>query len=262
MGERRSVINLTSQYMDDNINIVRAVPFALLGTLGLYCTYRYRIFSHFKTIKSIPEEFYTKRVSLRGKLTNVTRECTLEIEHVPIVKLPFSKYLKNKETEAETLPIKFLGIDFPSDTSNLAYTKLLHLKQSKKPVWFQLWYREYEQVVDPDDATPIYLHCLVYEPYWFLGSYLNTTFVKIGYAKFTSLPDLISTGKQSEKLANSLAKAENFAKRKRRGMWYVPSKPELIYEDMKTKANSVKSAGAGAWNGLKKLKEKFWKSKQ
>uniref|UniRef100_H2Z0X3 TNase-like domain-containing protein n=1 Tax=Ciona savignyi TaxID=51511 RepID=H2Z0X3_CIOSA len=259
MGERKSsMMNLTSQFLDDNIKVVRALPYALLGSFGLYCCYRYRIFSHFKTIRSIPDNFIANRVSLRGQLIDVTPQCTLQVEHIPIVKLPFYK-LRNKDVIQETLPIKILGMD-PALDPMLAYSNLQHLKG--KSIWFQLWHREHEQDDHMKEEKPIYLHCLVYEPYWLFGNYLNTTMIKKGFARFTPFPHDMPTNQRSQKYETKLKKAEAVAKRNRRGIWYEPSKSEIYFNEMRLKTNVVKKKANWLWERFLTMKEKIWKSKK
>ncbi|KRY39683.1 Uncharacterized protein C3orf33 -like protein [Trichinella spiralis] len=70
--------------------VVRTIV-ASIGLSGLYFFCRsIRLFSFFKTVNDIPDEFFKKHIRLRGIVSNVDWKGRLVVNHIPIVKLPFT----------------------------------------------------------------------------------------------------------------------------------------------------------------------------
>ncbi|XP_003372226.1 putative ribosomal protein S21 [Trichinella spiralis] len=73
--------------------VVRTIV-ASIGLSGLYFFCRsirlVRRFSFFKTVNDIPDEFFKKHIRLRGIVSNVDWKGRLVVNHIPIVKLPFT----------------------------------------------------------------------------------------------------------------------------------------------------------------------------
>ncbi|OUC45813.1 hypothetical protein D917_08193 [Trichinella nativa] len=81
--------------MLNNLNVeVQRTIVASIGLSGLYFFCRsirlVRRFSFFKTVNDIPDEFFKKHIRLRGIVSNVDWKGRLVVNHIPIVKLPFT----------------------------------------------------------------------------------------------------------------------------------------------------------------------------
>ncbi|KRY52216.1 Uncharacterized protein T03_12366 [Trichinella britovi] len=78
--------------MLNNLNVeVQRTIVASIGLSGLYFFCRsIRLFSFFKTVNDIPDEFFKKHIRLRGIVSNVDWKGRLVVNHIPIVKLPFT----------------------------------------------------------------------------------------------------------------------------------------------------------------------------
>nr|CAB3227118.1 protein C3orf33 homolog [Phallusia mammillata] len=106
-------------------------------------------------------------------------------------------------------------------------------------IWFQLWSNDL-----PEDSNMNSLHCLVSTPKWPFNRCLNVDLLNEGMAEFQPLPQNLMEQRKGLALAERLVKAQNSAIKKRRGIWYEPTK--------------MQSYVASAKDGYAQIQPKQW----
>jgi len=206
-------------FLDRNVRYLNYVPYAL-GAAGLFIVCKkLRITEKFTSNNQIPRDFLAKRIKLRGKVTEVSADGTLHIDHTPIIS---HKWLKNTKQAGE-LKVRLLGVHCPSNKVEPQANSILeNLKDHE--VWFKLWHKN----ADPKTKEEV-LYCIVTENKWPFNTNINTECLKTGLARCP--PDLKYVGDDvlANRMRSKFSKAENYAIKKRIGIWHDPNHTKIDY---------------------------------
>lgn len=185
---------------------------------------RIKVMQKFSSVKDIPDVFISQHVKLRGKIQSVSSNCVVHIEHLPIIRSPF----KSADDTANTsLHVKLAGLRVVEPEA--AVKQLMSLQSSI--VWIKMWQRYH-----PNDALkqPCIL-CSVYKKKWPFNECINFTLLQMGVAEHYPMNAITTPLYRFNKRLNE---AEKYAKRRRLGVWYHPSRYELIRATVREKVNN------------------------
>lgn len=224
-------------FLDSKVRYLQYIPYSI-GLAGLYViSKRLKVASKFFSANQVPEDFVTKRISLRGKVLLVKTDTTLVVDHYPILR---HRWLNSKKG---ALNVKLYGIAESPKSEELVYDYIKSLNAQE--VWFKLWEKSSETSSDVDPV----LFCTVTQYSWPFNRCINVEVLRNGLAKRTDQP--IDEDWTSKLMKKRLDKAERYAYRKRIGLWQRPSYIELIKSDVESKKTVVTNTGMKAVNKCK-----------
>jgi len=207
-------------FLDRNVRYLNYVPYAL-GTAGLFIICKkLRITEKFTSNNQIPRDFLAKRIKLRGRVTEVGADGTLHIDHTPIIS---HKWLKNTSKQAGQLKVRLLGVHCPSNKVEPQASSILNNLKDQE-VWFKLWHKDADMKTKED-----VLYCIVTKNKWPFNTNLNTECLRTGLARCP--PDLKYVGEDvlANRMRSKFSKAENYAIKKRVGIWHDPNYTRVDY---------------------------------
>lgn len=82
----------------------------LLTTISLFC-YLFQA-TKFTSTAKVPKSFIRKNVTLRGRIENVCLDGTLQIDHMPILRMPWHKFMQSKFVFIDCLQINLVCLLF------------------------------------------------------------------------------------------------------------------------------------------------------
>jgi hypothetical protein len=191
-----------------------------VGLLGLGITFRsIRLATKFTDPTKIPGSFIRKRIPLCGRVSTVSIDGNVQIQHLPILTMPWHK---RKEG---LLPLTLAGIE---PTISGIYT--LKLEMDQKKVWFKILSR--------DNST---LYCVVSEDKlnrW--PKSMNRALVERGLARVLPYETQWTRNKDYNALYKSLLEAEEKAQKKRTGIWFEPTQWDVYKQRMAIFVSKIK----------------------
>jgi len=234
------------EFLDSNIRYVKNVPYVIGGLVVIGVARRLRMVTKFTSAESIPSEFISRNVSLRGKVVQVTADRRLIIDHKPV--------LAHRWMSKGYLDVKMAGIEYSEDCSSGIHRTLSGL--INQDVWFKL-----SQKLPDNGKVEGGLFCIVKLKKWPFNECYNTKLVKLGFAR--PCTELVHSG--NFKMSKRLMKADQYAQKKNLGMWETPSQFELLKRDLKFQKektlDACKSVPIGAkkkFDGIRENVKKFF----
>ena len=207
-------------FLDRNVRYLNYVPYAL-GTAGLFIICKkLRITEKFTSNNQIPRDFLAKRIKLRGRVTEVSADGTLHIDHTPIIS---HKWLKNTKKQAGELKVRLLGVHCPADKVEPQSSSILNSLKDQE-VWFKLWHKGADLKTKED-----VLYCIVTKNKWPFNTNINTECLRTGVARCPTDLKYVGDDVLANRMRSKFSKAENYAMKKGVGIWHDPNHTKVDY---------------------------------
>jgi len=221
-----STLERTFDYFDRNIRYIQNLPYVVAGLGVIAIGRRIKVMKKFTSVKDVPEVFISQHVKLRGRVKSVQSDCTLQVEHLPILHNPLIKTTENASNS--DLLVRLAGVRVIEHE-----TVVKHLMNYQSSiVWIKMWQRRYPR----DLVSEPYILCSIYRKKWPFNECINFTLLQMGVAEHYPMNAISSPLYRFNKRLNE---AERYAKRRRLGVWHHPTRFQLFRENINNKVKLI-----------------------
>ncbi|XP_031558784.1 endonuclease Htp3-like [Actinia tenebrosa] len=215
--EKENFVTKASNFVDNYLPAFRAGTLLLAGTGILIIVKRAYLFSWFRRANDIPKEFITKGITLRGQVKGISSNNTLQVLHIPLITTStFRKYKEsNHESPSNLLSLALAGVEFRDGSKQWLTDNLVDSHIKFLPLQ-----------VDLNSQISSIVHKK--RGYFRRNICVNEELVKQGLAVTGNYDKHLEQNEKFKNLFSRLFKAEAYALKKHKGIWYQPATLERI----------------------------------
>lgn len=159
----------------------------------------------FTNASRVPKSFIRKNMELRGQLREINHDGTLQVEHLPVLRMPW-----HRSDQCLSLRLAYTN-------PTISGTYWMKLNHNNQPIRFTLFDRN----VQRNELVALVRSKV-------LKQSLNETLILKGLATLNKSSAATSLNKKQAALLKSLEKCEAKAKKEGEGMWEAYRKPTLM----------------------------------